>query len=133
MDNRQHLANNLKPHTIEITKPMLKASRSAHSSYKIHLEEEKKKIYLSERENQALHIPNDIEKLKLLIKQREKAVKMMDDEFVECARLAEEKNDMSFVFQGNGLKRKSDKTKEEIASLEEAIGELQNKKMKLTN
>ena len=29
------IANNLRPHTIEISKPMLKACRSAHSSYKI--------------------------------------------------------------------------------------------------
>ena len=36
---------------------------------------------------------------------------------------------MSFVVKRNGLKRKSDQTKEDIASLEEAIVELQNKKM----
>ena len=33
---------------------------------------------------------------------------MMVDEFVERARLAEEKNDISFVIKGNRLKRKSD-------------------------
>ena len=70
---------------------MLKAFKSAHSSHKIHLEEEKKEISLSEREKLALQIPNDIEKLKLQVKQREKTVKMMDTEFVECVRLAEEK------------------------------------------
>ena len=42
------VTNNLTPHTIKITKPMLKAFRSAHSSYKINLEMEKKKISLSE-------------------------------------------------------------------------------------
>ena len=40
---------------------------------------------------------------------------MMVDEFVERARLAEEKNDISFVIKGNRLKRKWDKTKEDIS------------------
>ena len=53
--------------------------------------------------------------LKLQVKPIEKPVKMMVDEFVECARLAEEKNDISFVIKGNRLKRKSDKTKEDIS------------------
>ena len=40
----------------------------------------------------------------------------------------------SFVIKGNGRKRKkSDKTKKDIASLEEAAIELQNKHLKLTN
>lgn len=58
---------------------------------------------------------------------------MMGDEFVECVRLAEEKNDLIFVIKGNILKRKLGKTKKDIASLEEAFVELQNKKTKLTN
>ena len=37
----------------------------------------------------------------------------MGDEFVEYVRLAEEKNDISFVIKGNGLKRKLHKTKGE--------------------
>lgn len=57
----------------------------------------------------------------------------MGDEFVECVRLAEEKNDLIFVIKGNILKRKLGKTKKDIASLEEAFVELQNKKTKLTN
>ena len=57
---------------------------------------------------------------------------MMNDEFVECVRLAAEKNDLIFVIKGNGLKRKLDKTKI-IGSLEKALVELQNKKTKLTN
>ena len=59
------VANNLKWHTIEIAEPMLKVFRNAYSSYKIHLEEEKRNVFLSEREKQALHISDDIKKLKL--------------------------------------------------------------------
>ena len=37
------LANKLKPHTIEITKPIVRAFRSDRQKYEVHLEEEKKK------------------------------------------------------------------------------------------
>ena len=57
------VVNKLKSHTIEMTKFMLKAFRSAHSSYKTPLEEEKKKISLSEHDEQAIHI-SDYIKLK---------------------------------------------------------------------
>ena len=80
---------------------------------------------------QTLHISDDIRKLKLQVKRKEKAVKMMGEEFVECFRLAEKMNGVSFTIKGNGLKGKSDKTKDDNASLEEAIVELQNKIMKL--
>ena len=59
---------------------------------------------------------------------------MMGDEFVECVRLSEEKNDMSFMIKVNGLKANLAKMKKDIASLEEAIGGQQNKKLnQLTN
>ena len=37
------LANRLKPHIIEITKPIVQAFRSGRQKYEVHLEEEKKK------------------------------------------------------------------------------------------
>ena len=58
---------------------------------------------------------------------------MMGDEFVEFVRLTGERNGRRFVIIGNGLKRELDKTKENIASLEETIVELQNEKLKLTS
>ena len=73
---------------------------------------------MNEREKQALHICDDIEKLKLQLKQKEKTVKMMGDEFVVCVRLVEKNNDVSSVIKGNGLKTKSDETKEDIPSLD---------------
>ena len=58
---------------------MLRVFRNAYYSYKIHLEEEKRNVFLSEREKQALHISDDIKKLKLQVNQKEKAIKMMSD------------------------------------------------------
>ena len=61
------------------------------------------------KDGTSLHISDGIEKLQVM--QKEKIAKMMGDEFVECIRLAKEKNDMSFEIKGNGLKRKSENTK----------------------
>ena len=41
------LPNGLQPHTIKITKPLVKAFKSAYAAYKAHLEEEKKKVVLT--------------------------------------------------------------------------------------
>ena len=71
----------------------------------------KKKTYLSEPKKQALHISDEIEKLKLQLKQKEKAVKMMGDEFDKCFILMQENNDMIFVIGGIWLKNKLDKAK----------------------
>ena len=58
------VANNLKQHKIEITKPMLKdlGSLVLHKRFT---------ETLTEREKQALHISDDIKKLKLQVKQKD--------------------------------------------------------------
>ena len=89
------LANRLQPHTIEITKPLVKAYKSAYAAYKAHLEEEKKKVVLTGRDKQA-----------------------------DCVKMAGEKKDISYVVTGNGLKRKSDQTKESITALKREIKSL---------
>ena len=72
------------------------------------MEEEKKKNALTERDKQTEHINGDIDKIKTQINQMTKAVEMMEWEFVDCVKMAEEKKDISYVIKGNGLKRKSD-------------------------
>ena len=62
-----------------------------------------------------------MEKLKLQVKQKRKAVKLTGNEFVEWVRLLEKKNYMSFIIKGNGQERKSNRRKEDIASLKEAV------------
>ena len=109
------LANGLQPHTIKVTKPLVKACKITYSAYKAHLEEEKKKVVLTEHDKQAEHINSDIDKIKTRINQMTKAVEMMEREFVDCVKMAEEKKDISYVIKGNGLKRKSDQTKDSIS------------------
>ena len=116
---------------------MHKVFRSDHSSCKIHLEEKKKKTFLSEGKKQALHFSDDIAKLKFQVKQKEKTVKMKGDEFVECVRMVEEKNDMGFMIKDQRNWTEKEKKKKRIitffAFLDEFIVEVQNKKLKVTS
>ena len=125
------LANGLQPHTIEITKPLVKACKSAYTAYKAHLEEEKEKVVLTEHDKYAEHINSDIDKIKTQINQMTKALEMTERGFVDCVKMAEEKKDVSYVIKGNGRKRKSDQYKDSITTLEKEIESLQEKKRKL--
>ena len=69
------IANKLKPHTIEITKPIDQAFRSGRQKYEVHLQEEKKKKQKSEAELGAMHIAADIEKLRVTQKQKQESGK----------------------------------------------------------
>ena len=80
------LANGLQPHTIEITKPLVKAYKSVNAAYKAHLEEEKKKVVLTECEKQAEYINSDIDEIKTQINQMMKVVEMMGWAFVDVWR-----------------------------------------------
>ena len=84
---------NLKPHTIEIANPLIVAFKSSPGRYEIHLEEEKKKT-VTKAEKNTMHIAADIDKFKVKQGQLERAVEMIKSEFVECIRLAEDKEDM---------------------------------------
>ena len=88
-----------------ITRDMIKAYTKSHVLYVQHLEEEKKKKVLSESEVQASAISSDIDVLSQKCKQIKSATQMMNNEFVECMKLAEEKNYMSFAIKGNRRKR----------------------------
>ena len=54
----------------------------------------------------------------------------MESEFVDCITMAEKKNGMSYVIQGNALKRKSE-TSQVLKLLEKELLVLEEKKKKL--
>ena len=56
---------------------------------------------------------------------------MMNDEFVECMKLAEQKNDMSFVIKDNRRKREIEDLQKELSVFEGQISDMQEKKRKL--
>ena len=127
------LSNDLKPHNIDISKSMVKAFRSAHGKYQMHLEDQRQKRISTEAETKAMHLSNEIETLKGKVEQMSKGVAVMDAQFFECVEVAEKKHDISFVIKGNALKCKSDQTKEDILKLENQIAELEIKKRKLNS
>ena len=51
----------------------------------------------------------------------------MEEEVTKYMELAEKKSDLSFVETSNGLKRKSNETKQEIQMLNDQIAELEKK------
>ena len=55
----------------------------------------------------------------------------MESEFVECIKQAELENNMTLVIKGNGLKRKSEETKQGL-TLEKQLSELNEKKRKFS-
>ena len=68
------LSFNLKPHTTEITNPLIVTFKSSRRRYEIHLEEEKEKKQVTEAEKKAMRIAADIDKLKVKREQLERAV-----------------------------------------------------------
>ena len=52
----------------------------------------------------------------------------MESEFVDCIAITEKKNNTSYVIEGNVLKRKSEKTSEELKLLEKELLVLEEKK-----
>ena len=101
---------------------MIRAFKSSHLKYQLHLEPEKKKKGNSETDRQLLHLLNDIYKLKIKVKHLENAIAMMGDEAFECMRLAEEKSGLSYLIKGDGLKHKSEQSKASTATLSKQIG-----------
>ena len=69
------IANKVKPHTIEITKPIVQEFRSGRQKYEAYLQEEKKKKQKSKAELGAMHIAADIEKLRVTQKQKQESGK----------------------------------------------------------
>ena len=51
-------------------------------------------------------------------------MQMMNDEFVECLKLGQQKNDMAFVIQGNRRKRESEYLQKELSVIEGQISDM---------
>ena len=58
---------------------------------------------------------------------------MMNDDFVECMKLADQEKDISFVIEGNRRKCKSEDLQKDLSVIEGQISDMQEKKRKLCN
>ena len=92
---KDHLLSvNMKPHTIEIRNPLIVAFKSSHRRYEIYLEEHKKKNKWPKPKKKTIHIAADIDELTVKRGLLERAVEMIESEFVECIRPDEDKIDV---------------------------------------
>ena len=83
-------------------------------------------------ENQKTLVSKNIEQVKEECNSLKKAINIMESEFVECIKQAELENNMALVIKGNGLKRKSEETKQDLSTLEKQLLELNEKKRKFS-
>ena len=56
----------------------------------------------------------------------------MESEFVECIKQADLENNMALVVKGNGLRRKSEETKQDLSTLKKQLWDLNEKKRKFS-
>jgi len=116
---RDHmLSNNVLPHTIEITQPMIKEFRSARQRYATHLEDENEKREKSDNERKSRLILDDIEKLKSRQVSLNKSIALLESESTDCMDKGEEKMDITLFVKANTLKRKTRELKEQLESLD---------------
>ena len=122
------IAKSLQPHTLKIDKPIMLAAKGSRQKYTLYLKEQTKIEASNEEARKVVHRSTDINKIKVGCDQFKKAISMMESEFVDCITMAEEKNDMSYVFKYKALKSKSEKTSEELKLLEKELLVLEQKR-----
>ena len=121
----------MQPHTKKIGKPIMLVAKGGWQKYSLYLEERTKIKASNEEAWRAVHLSTDINKIKVKCGQFKKAISMMESEFVDCITITEKKNNTSYVIKGNVLKRKSEKTSEELKLLGKELLMLEEKKKKL--
>lgn len=119
------LSNDLAPHIIIISPVVSKSFRSPRQEHYTHLEEEQKNKVECEMEMKARLITDDIDKIKLQQKDLSGVITMMETESNDSMHLAEKNEYLSYVIKSDALKRKSEPTKKELATLQKEIGELE--------
>ena len=128
---RDHMiAHGLTPQSICIDSPLIKSVKSAGVKYKCYQEQRKEKQKYEATIKQEA-ISSDMLKLKAKCDQMQRAIDIMEKEFVDCTEKTEARNDMSLVIKGNGLKRKSEQTKGDLKLLQDEYGKLDEKRKKL--
>ena len=125
-------SHKLKPHTIEINKDLFKSVKSAQSKWELAREEKKQHQKKTDLENLKTLASKNIEQVKEKCDSLKTAINIMESEFVECIKQAELENNMALVIKGNGLKRKSEETKQDLSTLKKQLSELNEKNRKFS-
>ena len=121
--------NSQKLHTIEINKDLFNSVKSARS--KLAREEKNQHQKKTDLQNQKTLISKNEKHIKEKCDSLKKAISIIESEFVECIKQAEVENNMTLVIKGNGLKRKSGETKQDVSNFKK-LSELNEKKRKFS-
>ena len=122
--------NSQKLHTIEINKDLFNSVKSARS--KLAREEKNQHQKKTDLQNQKALISKNEKHIKEKCDSLKKAISIIESEFVECIKQAEVENNMTLVIKGNGLKRKSGETKQDVSNFKKKLSELNEKKRKFS-
>ena len=122
--------NSQKLHTIEINKDLFNSVKSARS--KLAREEKNQHQKKTDLQNQKTLISKNEKHIKEKCDSLKKPISIIESEFVKCIKQAEVKNNMTLVIKGNGLKRKSGETKQDVSNFKKKLSELNEKKKKFS-
>ena len=122
--------NSQKLHTIEINKDLFNSVKSARS--KLAREEKNQHQKKTDLQNQKALISKNEKHIKEKCDSLKKAISIIESKFVECIKQAEVENNMTLVIKGNGLKRKSGETKQDVSNFKKKLSELNEKKKKFS-
>ena len=122
--------NSQKLHTIEINKDLFNSVKSARS--KLAREEKNQHQKKTDLQNQKTLISKNEKHIKEKYDSLKKPISIIESEFVKCIKQAEVKNNMTLVIKGNGLKRKSGETKQDVSNFKKKLSELNEKKRKFS-
>ena len=115
-------ANNLIPHEVKITDPMISSVKSARKEYEQHLED----LQVSKEDESLIKqkaiLEHELKEVAVKKDQVERTFKILDEESIANVENVEKENYMTYVSKASGLKRKSNEKKSEFKKLEEVIG-----------
>ena len=124
--------NSHKLHTIEINKDLFNSVKSARSKLDLTREEKNQHQKKTDLQNQKTLISKNEKHIKEKCDSLKKPISIIESEFVKCIKQAEVKNNMTLVIKGNGLKRKSGETKQDVSNFKKKLSELNEKKKKFS-
>ena len=127
------IVHGLTPQSICIDSLLIKSVKSAGVMYKYYQEQQNKEKQKNEATIQQEAISSDMLKLKAKCDQMQRAIDIMEKEFVDCIEKAEAGNDMSLVTKGNGLKRESEQSKGDLKLLQDEYEKSDEKRKKFSS
>ena len=98
-------ANNLLPHTVTINQKLVKSVKFAWRRYTQHLDDEKEKEKNERRNGKSEQLKNELIALNSQCDNLEDTIQSLDSQFIELARKAQKRNQLTFLIHGSKAKK----------------------------